>query len=95
MLFDAVLDLSEAGGESALPDTGDLEADLKLVLRATVDEFNDPRHDRLLRALALEIAADPALAKLYANGSTARCTSARRRGCAAPAWTSTSTSPWS
>jgi len=68
VLFDAFLALSEdAEGVPALPDTGDLEADLKLVLRATVDEFNDPRQDRLLRALALEIAADPALAKLYAQ----------------------------
>ena len=67
VLFDAVLDLSEPGAETALPDTGDLAADLKLVLRATVDEFNDPRRDRLLRALALEIANDPALAKLYAE----------------------------
>ena len=67
VLFDAVLDLAEADGDAALPDTGDLEADLKLVLRATVDEFNDPRRDRLLRALALEIAGDPALAKLYAE----------------------------
>ena len=68
MLLDAVLDLAEqATAETALPDTGDLEADLKLVLRATVDEFNDPRHDRLLRALALEMPHDPALAKLYAE----------------------------
>ena len=67
VLFDAVLDLSEAGGESALPDTGDLEADLKLVLRATVDEFNDPRQDRLLRALSIEVARDPELAKVYAE----------------------------
>ena len=67
MLFDAVLDRSEPDGETALPDTGDLEADLKLVLRATVDEFNDPRQDRLLRALAIEITRDPELAKLYAE----------------------------
>ena len=59
--------LRDPDGETALPDTGDLAADLKLVLRATVDEFNDPRRDRLLRALALEIADDPALAKLYAE----------------------------
>ena len=65
VLFDAVLDRSEPDGASALPDTGDLAADLKLVLRATVDEFNDPRQDRLLRALALEIARDPQLAELY------------------------------
>ena len=68
VLFDAVLALSEdEAGDIALPDTGDLEADLKHVLRATVDEFNDPRQDRLLRALSIEIARDPALAELYAE----------------------------
>ena len=68
VLFDAVLALSEdEAGDIALPDTGDLEADLKDVLRATVDEFNDPRQDRLLRALSIEIARDPALAGLYAE----------------------------
>src|SRR5262245_41585508 len=46
VLFDAFLMLSEgAGGEPpVLPDTGDLEADLIAVLRATVDELNDPRY---------------------------------------------------
>jgi AcrR family transcriptional regulator len=68
VLFDAVLALSGSEeGEVALPDTGDLEADLKLVLRATVDELNDPRRDRLLRALSSEIARDPELAALYAE----------------------------
>lgn len=68
VLFDAVLALSEdEAGDIALPDTGDLEADLKYVLRATVDEFNDPRQDRLLRALSIEIIRDPTLAELYAE----------------------------
>jgi hypothetical protein len=68
VVFDAVLAQSEdASGSAALPDTGDLAADLKLVLRATVDEFNDPRQDRLLRALSGEIAHDPELAALYAQ----------------------------
>src|ERR687897_1936033 len=51
VLFDAFLALSEdAEGVPALPDTGDLEADLKLVLRATVEELNDPRFDVPMRA---------------------------------------------
>ncbi|MDA0637114.1 TetR/AcrR family transcriptional regulator [Nonomuraea sp. MCN248] len=58
---------SDGGGGMALPDTGDLEADLKLVLRATVDEFADPRYDRPLRALTIEITNDPALAARYAE----------------------------
>src|ERR687891_660297 len=43
VLFDAFLTLSESqdGEVEALPDTGDLEADLKLVLRATVAELNE------------------------------------------------------
>ncbi|MEV4013490.1 TetR-like C-terminal domain-containing protein [Nonomuraea angiospora] len=55
------------GGGSALPDTGDLEADLKAILRATVEELNDPRYDEPMRALNTEITHDPALAALYAE----------------------------
>ncbi|WP_433701024.1 TetR/AcrR family transcriptional regulator [Nocardiopsis sp. CA-288880] len=67
VVFAAVLALSEdADGQSiALPDTGDLESDLKLVMRATVEEFADPSFDRLLRALNTEIANDVALAAEY------------------------------
>ena len=69
VLFDAFLTLSESqdGEVEALPDTGDLEADLKLVLRATVAELNDPRYDGPMRALNTEIAHDPALAAAYAE----------------------------
>lgn len=66
VLFDAFLMLSEgSGGSPALPDTGDLEADLVAVLRATVDELNDPRYDEPMRALNTEIAHDPELARTY------------------------------
>ena len=66
VLFDAFLALSEdAEGVPALPDTGDLAADLKLVLRATVAELNDPRYDVPMRAMAAAIASDPALAAEY------------------------------
>ncbi|TXS44264.1 TetR/AcrR family transcriptional regulator [Streptomyces sp. t39] len=67
VVFAALLALSEnADGQSlALPDTGDLEADLKLVMRATAEEFADPAFDRLIRALNTEIANDPALAAEY------------------------------
>ena len=68
-LLDALLALGEAGdGQlAALPDTGDLEADLKLVLRATVDEVNQPRYDEPMRALSTEVLHDPALAAAYAE----------------------------
>ncbi|MET9347355.1 TetR/AcrR family transcriptional regulator [Streptomyces termitum] len=69
VLLDAFLDLSaraaaEAGaapGETELPDSGDLAADLRHVLRATVDELNDPRYDAPTRALAAEGGTDPEL----------------------------------
>ncbi|MFJ5707027.1 MULTISPECIES: TetR/AcrR family transcriptional regulator [unclassified Streptomyces] len=69
VLLDAYLDLAgraaeEAGaapGQAGLPDSGDLGADLRLVLRATVDELNDPRYDAPTRALAAEGCTDPEL----------------------------------
>ncbi|MBL1081047.1 TetR/AcrR family transcriptional regulator [Streptomyces actinomycinicus] len=60
VLLEAFLDLAEqaaraAGQEPyAIPDTGDLAADLKAVLRATVDELLDPRFEAPSRALAAE-----------------------------------------
>ncbi|MEU0670552.1 TetR/AcrR family transcriptional regulator [Streptomyces lavendulocolor] len=68
VLLEAFVDLgvqaNEALGgdaESEIPDTGDIEADLKLVLRATVDEMNDPRYDAPSRALAAEGVVNPEL----------------------------------
>ncbi|MGW8744496.1 TetR/AcrR family transcriptional regulator [Streptomyces sp. NPDC055794] len=63
----ALLALSEdADGQSVtLPDTGDLRADLGLVMRATAEEFTDPSFDKLIRALNTEIANDAALAAEY------------------------------
>ncbi len=60
VLLEAFLDLAEqaaraAGQEvDAIPDTGDLAADLRAVLRATVDELLDPRFEAPARALAAE-----------------------------------------
>ncbi|MFI6098387.1 TetR/AcrR family transcriptional regulator [Lentzea sp. NPDC051213] len=67
LLFDAFLTLAGEGEAAALPDTGDLAADLKLVLRATVDELKDPRFDHAMRAMHIEIVNDPALAADYAK----------------------------
>ncbi|MFC6930352.1 TetR-like C-terminal domain-containing protein [Actinomadura yumaensis] len=62
VMFDSLLaHQREEGG--ALPDTGDVEADLKLVLRATVAQFNDPVLDGMTRALAVEIQNDPSLGR--------------------------------
>lgn len=65
VLLDASLALAgdaEAAGEWAgFPDTGDLAADLKYVLRATVDEFNDEKYEAPARALTAAGATDPEL----------------------------------
>ncbi|MEU7370679.1 TetR/AcrR family transcriptional regulator [Streptomyces hygroscopicus] len=61
VLLDAFVALGEraareAGGDAAseIPDTGDLAADLKRVLRATVDELTSPAYDLPIRALTAE-----------------------------------------
>ncbi len=67
VVFDSVLELSAdpSGAVAALPDTGDLAADLRLIMRATVAEFADPAFEAPIRALTTEIANDPDLAALY------------------------------
>ncbi|WP_338695949.1 TetR/AcrR family transcriptional regulator [Streptomyces sp. Q6] len=78
VLMEAFLDLNEQNQQAAsahhpdvplnpvsLPDTGDLEADLKLVLRATVDELKDPRFDAPARALAAEGVANQEFAETF------------------------------
>ncbi|MEU1892695.1 TetR/AcrR family transcriptional regulator [Streptomyces pristinaespiralis] len=60
VLLEAFLDMADRAAQEAgpggyeLPDTGDLEADLRTVLRATVDEMNTPVYDAPARALAAE-----------------------------------------
>ncbi|MEV4112610.1 TetR/AcrR family transcriptional regulator [Nonomuraea sp. NPDC049695] len=65
VVFDAFLALSQDGDSIALPDTGDIEADLKTVMRATAAEFADPQFEAPIRALNTEIANDPELAAHY------------------------------
>jgi len=69
VIFDSILALSaEADGqEIALPDTGDIKADLELVMRATVAEFADPGFEGPIRALNTEIINDPELAAQYSD----------------------------
>ncbi|UQT58872.1 TetR/AcrR family transcriptional regulator [Streptomyces durmitorensis] len=65
VLLDAFLDLGHQASEEAsaaagheiereIPDSGDLEADLKYVVRATIDELKNPKYDAPYRALAAE-----------------------------------------
>ncbi|CAM5387763.1 TetR/AcrR family transcriptional regulator [Streptomyces aurantiogriseus] len=71
VLLEAFLDLSEQAAEAAgqvpyaIPDTGDLAADLKAVLRATVDELLDPRFEAPSRALAAEGLVNEQLAREF------------------------------
>jgi AcrR family transcriptional regulator len=64
VLMEAFLDLAERASRDAgqephtFPDSGDLAADLKAVLRATVDELRDPRFEVPTRALAAEGVVD-------------------------------------
>ncbi|MFE1177154.1 TetR/AcrR family transcriptional regulator [Streptomyces sp. NPDC058773] len=64
-----LLDAFTAGvddySELGLPDTGDLAADLKTVLRATADEFNDPAFQAPYRALAAAGANDEELSRTF------------------------------
>ncbi|MER6032711.1 TetR/AcrR family transcriptional regulator [Streptomyces sp. NPDC001835] len=71
VLLEAFLDLGEQAAQAAgqqpytLPDTGDLAADLKAVLRATVDELLDPRFEAPARALAAEGLVDEQLGREF------------------------------
>lgn len=68
VLLEAFMDLGEQAARAAgqevgqgsydIPDTGDLAADLKQVLRATVDELLDPGFEIPSRALAAEGVVD-------------------------------------
>ncbi|WP_159664779.1 TetR/AcrR family transcriptional regulator [Streptomyces mexicanus] len=71
VLLEAFLDLGEQAARQAghqpheIPDTGDVAADLKAVLRATVDELLDPRFDAPSRALAAEGLVDERLGREF------------------------------
>ena len=52
-------------GEYAIPDSGDLAADLKSVLRATVDELKNPRFEAPSRALAAEGVVNEQLGRVF------------------------------
>ncbi|MER6089608.1 TetR/AcrR family transcriptional regulator [Streptomyces bluensis] len=67
VLLEAFLDLSEQYAEAVatpeelqygIPDTGDLAADLRYVLRATVDQLLEPKFEAPSRALAAEGVVD-------------------------------------
>lgn len=59
VILEALVDALPA--EIVLPDTGDLRADLRVVIRATVAEFADPKLSATTRAVTIETLADEAL----------------------------------
>ncbi|SMH42555.1 transcriptional regulator, TetR family [Rathayibacter oskolensis] len=66
ILFDALLAHSlDADGRVVVPDTGDLAADLELLLVETIAELTDPTREALLRSLTAAIQTDAALAEQY------------------------------
>ncbi|MFP8883060.1 TetR/AcrR family transcriptional regulator [Streptomyces mangrovi] len=90
VLFEAILVRSFGDGEepASLPDTGDLEADLRTVLRATALELASSEVDRPLRALTVAMVEDEALAEEHRvrveeptrEAKRARLRSAQRAG---------------
>ncbi|MFE6869029.1 TetR/AcrR family transcriptional regulator [Kitasatospora sp. NPDC057692] len=66
VVFDSFLAANEnASGSLALPDSGDLDEDLRALLRGTVLELADPAFNRTGRALAAEVLTDPDLLREY------------------------------
>ncbi|GAB2750139.1 TetR/AcrR family transcriptional regulator [Streptomyces bullii] len=71
VLLEAFLDLSEQAAREAgqapyvIPDTGDVAADLRAVLRATVDQLRDPRFEAPSRALAAEGVVNEQLGRVF------------------------------
>jgi AcrR family transcriptional regulator len=62
VVLDAYLALVGADGDLAFPDSGDLEADLRMVLGSTVDALADPVFEQRYRALLTAIHDDAELA---------------------------------
>ncbi|MEU7637610.1 TetR/AcrR family transcriptional regulator [Streptomyces sp. NPDC039016] len=65
VLLDAFGSVVDEYDQVGLPDTGDLAADLKTVLRATADEFNDAAWQAPYRALAAAGANDEELSRTF------------------------------
>jgi AcrR family transcriptional regulator len=62
VVLDAYLALVGADQDLTFPDSGDLEADLRLVLGSTADSLADPVFEKRYRALLTAIQDDPKLA---------------------------------
>ncbi|MFJ8044662.1 TetR/AcrR family transcriptional regulator [Kitasatospora sp. NPDC096147] len=66
VVFDALLATNaDEAGSLALPDTGDLAADLRVLLRGTAEEMSTPFYDQAGRALTAEVLTDRQLLGEY------------------------------
>ncbi|MGX6600845.1 TetR/AcrR family transcriptional regulator [Micromonosporaceae bacterium Da 78-11] len=63
VVLDALADAVPTADDAALPDTGDIRADLHTIIRATVAELADPGLSATTRALTIETLKDQALAE--------------------------------
>ncbi len=90
VLLEAFIDLGEQAAKAAgsgdgvyeFPDTGDLAADLRTVLRATVDELVDPRYEAPTRALTAAGRRRPPWARSSWRSCSNRRSGCTRSGCA-------------
>jgi AcrR family transcriptional regulator len=63
VVLDALAEQAASAGPPAVPDTGDLESDLRPVVRAIVAELADPRLSATTRALTIETLSSETLAE--------------------------------
>ncbi|WP_229076780.1 TetR/AcrR family transcriptional regulator [Actinoplanes sp. DH11] len=61
IILEALVDSTATTEAAALPDTGDVRADLRAVMRATVAEFADPKLSATTRAITIETLGDETL----------------------------------
>ncbi|MEV6324134.1 TetR/AcrR family transcriptional regulator [Nocardia sp. NPDC051787] len=65
VVFDAMLESDSGPAGLALPDTGDVAADLRALLRGSIAALTAPGYESFLRAMYIEIQQDPELAATY------------------------------
>ncbi|MBL1078682.1 TetR/AcrR family transcriptional regulator [Nocardia sp. 2] len=65
VVLDAMLERYSSPEGLVLPDTGDIRADLRLLLRGAVAELTDPDSEAFLRAMYIEIQQDPEIGRYY------------------------------
>ncbi|MGO4612600.1 TetR/AcrR family transcriptional regulator [Nocardia sp. 2YAB30] len=65
VVFDAMLESDSGPAGPVLPNTGDVAADLRELLRGSAAALIDPGFESFLRAMYIEIQQDPELAAAY------------------------------